>query len=106
MKTLALILSATLSLSAFADPVCRTKQGRICRSSAVRHAFMKLHPCPSTGSTKRCSTHVIDHIKALSCARSEEERRALDSVGNMQWMTKVDAKAKDREERKMCGAAD
>lgn len=67
---------------------------------------MKLHPCPSTGSTKRCKGWVIDHIEALSCAKTEEDRRALDSVGNMQWQTKSDAKAKDRVEQKMCGEAD
>lgn len=106
MKSIILALSLALAASAFADPVCRDHYGRICRSKKVLSDFRKTVPCPATGQTgKRCHGYIIDHIKALSCAKTEEERARLDSVGNLQYQTIADAKAKDRIERKMCGYA-
>src|SRR6266853_1431181 len=38
------------------------------RDPAQSRAFVKEHPCPSTGKTKgRCPGYVVDHIKPL-CA--------------------------------------
>lgn len=66
------------------------------RSTAVKHAFQREHPCPSTGKRRgACHGWVKDHIKPL-CAGGP------DAVGNMQWQTIKDAKTKDRIERKMC----
>jgi hypothetical protein len=65
------------------------------RSEAAKHAFMKMHPCPSgpdKGSTTRCKGHVVDHKKALDCG-------GLDTPSNMQWQTTAQGKAKDKIER-------
>ena len=67
------------------------------RSSAVRRAFRRAHPCPSTNATTgRCPGFVIDHIVPL-CAGGPDE------PANMQWQTAEDAREKDREERMDCG---
>lgn len=95
MKLLA-ALCLLISLPALAEPVCHTKRHRICRSQKVVRSFMAQHPCPSTGGTKRCKGYVVDHVKALCTAQTEEERQRLDSVDNMQWQTVAEAKAKDR----------
>jgi len=66
------------------------------RDPAQRAAFMKEHPCPSTGKTKgRCAGYVVDHIKPL-CAGGP------DHPINMQWQTVKQAKKKDRLEREQC----
>ena len=68
----------------------------------VRHraplvAFVRTHPCPSTGKrSTHCPGYVIDHIKPLcACGKDVPE--------NMQWQTIVAAKAKDHLERRECG---
>jgi len=66
------------------------------RDSRQRAAFVKEHPCPSTGKTKgRCPGYVVDHIVPL-CAGGR------DHPSNMQWQTREEAKNKDRKEREMC----
>lgn len=66
------------------------------RSANTRAAFMRLHPCPATGATRgACPGYVVDHVHPL-CAGG------ADATHNMQWQTSVDAKIKDREERRMC----
>jgi|TARA_B110000908_G_C9849043_1_gene269065 5-methylcytosine-specific restriction endonuclease McrA len=66
------------------------------RSYKAKKAFKITHPCPSTGRTKgSCPNHIIDHIKPLACG-------GADSPENMQWQTKLEAKAKDKWERKGC----
>jgi hypothetical protein len=66
------------------------------RDPHQRAAFMRQHPCPSTGKTRgACPGYVVDHIKPL-CAGGADHPR------NMQWQTVADAKVKDREERKLC----
>jgi hypothetical protein len=53
-------------------------------------------PAPSTGSTSgACPGYVKDHVIPLACG-------GADSVGNLQWQTVEDAKAKDRWERQGC----
>ena len=66
------------------------------RSQKAKTIFKYSHPCPSTGQTKgSCPGYIIDHIKALACGGADEP-------SNMQWLTKADAKAKDKWERKGC----
>lgn len=67
----------------------RDKHGRFVRRASARSAFMRLHPCPSTGETSGpCPGYVVDHITAL-------KRGGPDSPSNMQWQTIEAAKAKD-----------
>lgn len=66
-------------------------------SSSVR-AFKHRNPCPVTGEPRGpCPGHIVVHIVPL-CAGGP------DWPGNMQWQTLKEAKAKEREERKLCGA--
>lgn len=66
------------------------------RSTAMRSAFQKMHPCPSTGRTSgACPGYVVDHIKPL-CANG------MDLPSNMQWQSKSQAASKDGAERKEC----
>ena len=64
------------------------------RDRHVPAEFQRLHPCPSTGKTTgACPGYVRDHIVPLC-------KGGADSVSNMQWQTRADAKAKDRWECK------
>ena len=68
------------------------------RSPAQRMAFVRNHPCPSTGKTSgACPGYVVDHIKPLACG-------GADRPANMQWQRVSAAKAKDRAERRDCRA--
>ena len=60
------------------------------RSQAVKHAFQRANPCPSTQALRgSCKGWVIDHRIALCVG-------GTDTVDNMRWMTVETAKAKDR----------
>ncbi|MCR4331763.1 MAG: HNH endonuclease [Sulfuricaulis sp.] len=89
MKVIALLILAL----AFSLPV-DAKQPR---STKAKADFVRVNPCPSTGSTRLggCVGYVIDHRVPL-CAGG------VDRPENMQWMTIPDAKAKDRIERAQC----
>ena len=64
------------------------------RDRSVPQQFQRMHPCPSTGrTTGACPGYVRDHIVPLC-------RGGPDTVGNMQWQTKVDAKRNDKWECK------
>lgn len=90
MRFLALLLPAVVLLL----PVASFSKEH--RSQAARHAFVKAHSCPSTGSHKLpCPGYIIDHVMPL-CAGGEDAPR------NMQWQTVEEAKVKDRGERKLC----
>ncbi|HYD34135.1 MAG TPA: HNH endonuclease [Methylophilaceae bacterium] len=68
------------------------------RSHKARADFIRLNPCPATGSNKphyACKGWVVDHIVPLAC-------NGLDHHSNMQWQTVAEAKAKDKRERKGC----
>lgn len=68
------------------------------RSPQARADFIRLNPCPATGSNKphyACPGYVVDHIRALACD-------GADHHANMQWQTVKDAKDKDKWERKGC----
>lgn len=66
------------------------------RSTAARHEFQRLNPCPATGARRgACRGWIIDHVVPL-CAGGP------DAPSNMQWQTVDDAKRKDVEERRLC----
>ena len=66
------------------------------RDPAARRAFLKTHPCPSTGRTSGpCRGFVVDHIKPL-CAGGP------DTPANMQWQSLEESKRKDRLELTEC----
>ncbi len=70
----------------------RDSHGHIRRRSSARSAFMRSHPCPSTGKTSgACPGYVVDHIQPL-------KRGGADVPSNMQWQTVEAAKAKDKSE--------
>ncbi len=96
MTRLILIL---LLLPALAGAVERDAHGRIARSRTEVARFKRMHPCPATGMPYgACRGWVIDHVVPLACG-------GPDAVRNMQWQTTAAAKAKDRWERRHCGAA-
>jgi hypothetical protein len=104
MRLLILLLAPILVHAA--EPA-RDDYGRILRSQKVIRLFRATVPCPATGKVeRRCPGHVIDHWIALACAKTEDERRALDDVSNLRWQTVEDAKDKDKVERRECGRAD
>jgi len=65
-------------------PVTRDKNGKIIRSQAAKHEFMK-----QTGYPKGRKGYVIDHIVPL-------KKGGSDSPDNMQWQTVEEAKEKDK----------
>ena len=68
----------------------RDAHGQIERSETARRAFMRTHPCPSTGRMSGpCPGYVVDHVRAL-------KHGGLDAPSNMQWQTVGAAKAKDK----------
>jgi hypothetical protein len=73
----------------------RDSRGRIKRSPVSRADFRRQNPCPSTGRTSGiCPGFVIDHRTALKRGGADEPAKPA----NMQWMSVVEAKAKDRVE--------
>ena len=68
------------------------------RSPAMKSAFVRSHPCPSTGRTLgSCPGYVVDHVNPL-CAGGR------DLLSNMQWQTVAEAKRKDVAEAGQCAA--
>lgn len=66
------------------------------RTPAARAEFKRLNPCPANGQRRGpCPGWIVDHVYPL-CAGG------ADHHGNMQWQTAIEAKAKDRSERKLC----
>lgn len=61
------------------------------RDRAAVRAFKHHQPCPYT-KVEGC---IVDHIVPL-CAGG------ADRAANMQWQTRSAAKAKDRDERRLC----
>ena len=62
----------------------RNSRGKIARSSAARHEFMR-----QSGYPHGRPGFVVDHVVPL-------KRGGDDSPFNMQWQTKADARAKDK----------
>lgn len=73
-----------------AASAARDERGRIQRSDAARHAFMR-----QTGFRNGRPGYIIDHIVALACG-------GADAPSNMQWQTIEAAKAKDTRELAGC----
>ena len=68
----------------------RTSHGKAKRDPEQRRAFIRSHPCPSTGKTGgTCPGYTVDHVTPL-------KRGGADAPGNMQWQTVQAAKAKDK----------
>jgi len=68
------------------------------RSSKVRAAFQRLHPCPTNGAAKgNCPQMVADHLVPICAGGS-------DTIENLRWSTVEEAKAKDATERRLCAA--
>ena len=66
------------------------------RSAAAVRAFRQANPCPATGQARGpCPGWVVDHRMPL-CTGGE------DHPSNLQWQATEDAKAKDRDERRLC----
>lgn len=66
------------------------------RSPALRAEFVRAHPCPSTGKQRgACPGWQVDHREALICG-------GRDELGNLQWLTVAEHKAKTRVEVKLC----
>lgn len=87
---------AVTALLLLAPSISMAKGIRIHRSKAALNTFVKFHPCPITGKNRLpCHGYVIDHIKPLACGGS-------DAPDNMQWQTTIEAKIKDKWERKGC----
>lgn len=77
---------ALLALSAAAAP----------RSPTLRAEFQRLNPCPATGKPRgACPGYQVDHREALICG-------GRDDLGNLQWLTVAEHKAKTRVEVKLC----
>jgi hypothetical protein len=88
-------MRASLALSTFFLTLALATQAAP-RSQAVRAEFQRQHPCPATGQPHGpCSGWQIDHREALICG-------GRDELGNLQWLTVEDHKAKTRAEVKLC----
>lgn len=87
---LAIILALT---AVFSLAHSEAKQSR---SYAAKAEFKRLNPCPANGKKRGpCQGWIVDHKHPL-CAGG------IDHHSNMQWQTVDDAKAKDKDERRMC----
>lgn len=90
-KIIAALLIAACALSTGAE-------ARIKRSQSAKVEFKAENPCPATGARKGpCNGYVIDHRMPL-CAGG------IDSPKNMAWSKIDEAKKKDLEEIRLCGA--
>lgn len=92
----AILVAALLAASgAHAGPLDETRycgeprrdaRGEIIRSAAVRAAFQRIHPCPSTRLTSGfCPRWQKDHVISMG-AKHPVLGGGCDSVANMQWL--------------------
>lgn len=65
------------------------------RSSAAKAEFKRANPCPAGSAHRGCPGYIVDHVEPL-CAGG------ADAAHNMQWQTIEQAKAKDRDEVRLC----
>ncbi len=66
------------------------------RSRQVRAEFQRQQPCPANGQSRGpCPGYQVDHREALVCG-------GRDELGNLQWLTIDEHKAKTRVEVKLC----
>lgn len=95
MKAAVLIVALLAASNAYSGALDETRYcrepprdsaGVIVRSAAVRAAFQRLHPCPSTRlPTGRCPGWQKDHIIPMG-AKHPVLGGGCDSVANMQWL--------------------
>lgn len=86
------IAAVILLFAALSNPA----EGHQHRSHAAVAYFKATNPCPANGARRGpCPGYIVDHVKPLACG-------GPDRPTNMQWQTKVDAKAKDRWELRGC----
>jgi len=89
------LICLVIALSSAFAGVVHAKQPR--DSKAIRE-FKRENPCPSNSEKRgKCPGWIVDHIIPL-CAGG------ADMPSNMQWQTRLDAKAKDAEEKRQCAA--
>lgn len=65
-------------------PPARDAKNKIIRSQAVRRAFQKIHPCPSTGSRDvydGCPGWEMNHVLPMGYGAN-----GCDAVWNLDWM--------------------
>jgi hypothetical protein len=87
-------LVVVLSACASAPPLVftpaapeRDSRGQFARSKSIRAAFMREHPCPSTGATSgRCDGWQVHHHVPLFCG-------GTDTVDNLRWIRTEDHRA-------------
>lgn len=66
------------------------------RSRTLRADFVRANPCPATGAHRgACPGWQVDHREALICG-------GRDELGNLQWLSVAEHKAKTRVEVKLC----
>lgn len=93
MPTLRLRLGFAIISAVLVSAIVEARQ---LRSYAAIAEFKRQQPCPSTGLPRGpCHGYIIDHVTPL-CAGG------ADAPSNMQWQTIPEAKAKDRNERRLC----
>lgn len=66
----------------------RSSHGQPKRDPGQRRAFVRGHPCPSTGKTSgACPGYQVDHRQALACG-------GADDPSNMQWLSVAEHRRK------------
>lgn len=85
MKVLAIVVLAIAVPAVAAD-----------RSRTLRAEFQRANPCPATGKSRGpCPGFQVDHKDALICGGKDE-------LGNLQWLSVEEHRAKTRVEVKLC----
>jgi hypothetical protein len=73
--------------------ICLILGGAAQRDLKLRRAYIKQHPCPFT-KEQGC---ILDHKVALCLG-------GPDSFENFQWLTREQARVKDRDDKRACAA--
>ena len=76
--------------------ICCTLANATERDPAVKRAWRKTHPCPSTGLTHgACPGWQVDHHQALVCG-------GRDEPSNLQWLELTEHQEKTRRDMRGC----
>jgi len=80
------VLAGPMDETRYCGEPRRDSSGGIYRSSAVKTAFQKIHPCPSTKKTTgACPGWQKDHVISMG-AKHPTLGGGCDAVSNMQWL--------------------